>query len=165
MSSARQMDALTNNAERIITLVRTLSVEGVSTFVLALTGTTHIPRNIPLYERFLADVAVAGGRALNGPVPYLRGRVRSEIQESLTRPLLEVGFCRLVRSDTRVMRGDTLTGGGESIVRDRSRRNGWDWSDESQHAIQLNGAACDRAIERRVLSWSAPAEGRCELPE
>jgi hypothetical protein len=150
---------------RTLSLIEALRVEGLDTFVLGLTGGTPFPRLAPIYLGFLERMARAGGRARTTSPPYLDARVRSEIEQSLTRPLLETALCRLVRSDARVMLGDTLTSGGVSIVRDRSRRNGWDWSDDSQRAMQLYGAACDRAIERRVLSWNAPAEGRCELPE
>ncbi len=150
---------------RTLGLVEALRTEDVDTFVLGLTGGTPFPRLVPIYLEFLERMARAGGRARANSPGYLNARVRSEIEQSLTRPLLETALCRLVRSEVRVMLGDTLTGDGVSIVRDRARRNGWDWSDDSQRAMQLYGSACDRAIERRVLSWNAPAEGQCELPE
>ncbi|MBL8681298.1 MAG: VWA domain-containing protein [Myxococcales bacterium] len=150
--------------ERITNLIRLLRSENVSTTVLGLTGASPEPRLVPIYERFLADMALAGGLPSRGPVPYLRAERRVEIEQSLARPLLEAALCRVVQRDDRQMQGETLIGGGSSVARDTSRRDGWDWADESRRTIQLYGAACDLAIERRVLVWTATATGLCQLP-
>lgn len=150
--------------ERIVALIAALREERTRTVVLGLTGATRFSQLVPIFLQFLSDMALAGGLPSRGPVPYLRAERRVEIEQSLARPLLEAALCRVVQRDNRQMQGETLIGGGSSVARDTSRRDGWDWADESRRTIQLYGAACDLAIERRVLVWTATATGLCQLP-
>ncbi|MDP3276377.1 MAG: hypothetical protein Q8Q09_14355 [Deltaproteobacteria bacterium] len=150
--------------ERIVGLIRELRNEGIDTFVLGLTGAQLVPRLAPVYLQFLSDMAVAGGRALPGPTPYLSASNRTEVEQALARPLLEAGYCRLRRVDSRPLQSESLISESALIPRDPTHRNGWDWDDVTEQTLLLHGAACDTAIAQQIQRWGFAVQGRCAAP-
>ncbi len=126
--------------ERVVATVQRFAQRGVRTFVLGLNGSQD-------FADVLDAMAVAGGRPRpNAPVGQRYYAVGSadELAQALTGITSALANCRFVldSSPPDPMLVD-LRIDGRSIIRDPSRMDGWDWSDDQNRVIEFFGPTCD----------------------
>jgi hypothetical protein len=141
---------------RTVSTIAALRAMGIETFVLGLPGTEAL-------ADVLDRMAEAGGRARPAAPRYLvvtspENLVR-EFQ-ALTSGLIECRF-RLTMPPPDPTLVD-LRLGGQSLIHDTGRRDGWDWSDDTHEEILFFGPTCDtlRASSggtRLVAAFGCPA--------
>jgi hypothetical protein len=129
---------------------------GVPTYVIGLDD----PSDEVLRDT-LDRMATAGGRRRDGALGYYSARSMTELDaafESVRRTLARCTRVLPVRPrDPDALR---VTVDGREVARDRSRREGWDWSGAARSEVVLYGDACERTTERSDVS----AEDPCATP-
>lgn len=123
-----------------VTAIDNARRSGVSTYVIGIDGDLDAT-----YVDVLDRMAVAGGRALSGPRRYFSVREGAQLDaafEEIQRTVVRCAYVTPSRPDAPD-RIEVRAAGG-LILRDESRRNGWDWTDRSYGELTLFGAACER---------------------
>jgi hypothetical protein len=155
--TCQQPDGQLGCLDRIEALrVITDGAKTIPIYVLGLGG-----NNEALYLQTLEDMAVAGGRPKAGMPRYYSGRSGAEIRASLEEIERSVTKCTFTTpSAPDDPDAIDLTVGGQPILRDPTRQNGWDWIDRVFGQIALFGAACDAAQQNGGTTLSATV--RCK---
>jgi hypothetical protein len=97
----------------------------------------------PAFVRTLNEMAIAGGRALDGPVKYYDAQSPEQLSQAFDQIASSIAACNYV-TPSAPTRPDAITieVGGAQVQRDTTRRNGWDWIDKTYGQVALFGAAC-----------------------
>lgn len=126
------------DADRTVAAVTTARAQGVSTIVLGLAGTQD-------FGAVLDQMAVAGGRPRAGAPRYYSVASASDLARELTALTSALAECRFALEsappDANLV---DVRLGGESLVRDDARNNGWAYSDDTHTVIEFFGNTCDR---------------------
>ncbi|MBI5514430.1 MAG: VWA domain-containing protein [Deltaproteobacteria bacterium] len=141
---------------RTVATVASLRAMGIETFVLGLPGTETL---VDVLDR----MAEAGGRARATSPRYLAATSYPDLVrefQNLTSGLIECRF-RLTMAPPDPTLVDVRLG-GQSLIHDTGRRDGWDWSDDTHEEILFFGQTCDtlRASSggtRLVAAFGCPA--------
>ena len=118
-----------------VSVISDIQTGGVDTFVIGLAGTSE-------YVETLNDMADAGGRPQAGPVHYYAAEDQTALTAALTAIAGNVISC-VVELDEAPDYPDYVhiyMDGGE-VPRDPN--NGWDYTDNTNTAIEFYGDACD----------------------
>ena len=124
------------DGERPVTLIADAAGMGVPTYVLGLRGTED-------FAELLERMAVAGMRPRASSPRYYSVGSAQELSTEFRGITTSIAECRFLLDapppdrDLVDLRLD-----GASIYRDRSRRDGWDWSDENPLEIRFYGRSC-----------------------
>jgi hypothetical protein len=95
------------------------------------------------YQSTLNAMAVAGGQARPGPTRYYSARSAAELTSALASIRDSVASCTyLTPSAPTDPNAISVTVGGQSVPRDPTHQNGWDWVDQAYGQLQFYGAAC-----------------------
>lgn len=96
------------------------------------------------FKSTLDAIAVAGGRPRPGTTRYYSARSAAELSSAITSIRDSVASCTyLTPSAPTDPNAITVTVGGQTIARDQTHTNGWDWIDQTFGQLQFFGAACD----------------------
>jgi len=100
-----------------------------------------------------SDVGALNALAEAGGVPYGQGDIKFLTEKNLFELFIPVGDGRscLYRLDSPPPAPDavTVTLNGSNVPRDRTRVNGWEYSDELPGGIELYGGWCDSVVASR----------------
>lgn len=100
----------------------------------------------PEFTRVLSEMAVTGGRPRPTEPRHYNVQTASEMGDALTTIRDSVAKCTyLTPSSPLDPDAISVEIDGVRILRDPTRRNGWDWVDQSYGEIAFFGTACDRA--------------------
>lgn len=112
------------------------------------------------FRRVLDDMAVAGGRAKPTTPRYYSAQTAAELDTALTSIRDSVGSCTfLTPSAPTDPDAITVEIDGQSVPRDPTRTDGWDWVDQSYGTLALFGSACAKA---QALGGKVAGVVRCD---
>jgi len=123
---------------RTLAALRELAARGVGTYVVGLLGVESM-------AGVLDAMAVAGGHPRAGERRFHSGASRTELAAALRGITSALVDCRF-RLDAAPPDPDLVDVrlGDERLVRDRARRDGWEWSDDTHREVAFFGATCER---------------------
>lgn len=100
----------------------------------------------PAFLKVLDDMAVAGGRPRPTEPRHYNVQTASELSSALTTIRDSVAKCTyLTPSSPNDPNAISIEIDGVTIFRDPTRKDGWDWVDQSYGELAFFGAACERA--------------------
>ncbi len=123
---------------RSVSRVEAIASNGTPVFVIGLTGSGG-------FEDLLNELALAGGKALTGPLSYYTSDNANELESALENITDELTSCTVALEAIPSAREDiVVTINGARV--NESSSEGWTWESDSA-LIELHGSACDSAIE------------------
>jgi len=150
-----------NDVDRVVSLMETMRTEGIDTFVI---GMSCPAPNFAIFIRNLDRMALAGGLARpEGPYRFYLSTEHDAIQRGVEDVVLPRAYCHLRAA--RPPQGDEalvlVDPDDRQIVRDPTRRNGWDWTDAAQARLELFGPACTTVARARRTLRLRTVDARC----
>ena len=113
--------------------------KGITTFVIGLEGTAE-------YVTLLEAMAIAGGAPqTGGTTSYYKASSKTDLQNALNIIAASVISCTIDLAQKPKYPDYVLVYlDGKSVPRDKSKTNGWDYSDATQVKIKLYGTYCKK---------------------
>jgi hypothetical protein len=100
----------------------------------------------PAFLKVLDDMAVAGGRPRPTEPRHYNVQTASELGDALTTIRDSVAKCTYLTPSSPIdPNAISVEIDGVQVFRDPTRKNGWDWVDQSYGELAFFGAACERA--------------------
>jgi len=123
------------NSLKVIKEIRTS--KGITTFVIGLEGTAE-------YVTLLEAMAIAGGAPqIGGTTSYYKASSKTEIQNALNIIAASVISCTIDLAEKPKEPDYVLVYlDGKPVPRDKTKTNGWDFSDATMTKIKLYGSYC-----------------------
>ncbi|MCA9625101.1 MAG: VWA domain-containing protein, partial [Myxococcales bacterium] len=119
-------------------VIASLGTQGIGTFVIGLPGTTE-------YEGLLNAMAIAGGHPqMGGTTDYYAVTDQSSLLTALQTIAVSVISCQIhLDMAPQVPDGVSVFIDGQEVPRDKTKTNGWDYTDDTYLTIELYGMACN----------------------
>jgi hypothetical protein len=132
------------------------SSQSIDTFVIGLAGTSA-------YEDLLNAMATTGGRPQqNASTDYYVANDQQQLSDALQTIAVSVISCQIqLQEPPLVPDGVHIYIDGVEVPRDKTKMNGWDYTDSSYTTIELYGDACDLLQDGELHSLTATFE--CEV--
>jgi len=142
--------------QHTIDVIDDLQSQGVDTFVIGLAGTSA-------YVNLLNEMALTGGRPQQGGLTdYYAADNQQDLLAALQQIAVSVISCQIeLDSAPDVPDGVSIFMDGDMVTRDKSKMNGWDYTDDTFTTIQLYGTACENLQDGDLHTLTATFE--CEI--
>lgn len=142
--------------QHTIDVIDDLGAQGIDTFVIGLAGTSA-------YVNLLNEMALAGGRPQQGgTTDYYAADNEQDLLAALQQIAVSVISCQIELDEPPdVPDGVAVFMDGGAVARDKTKTNGWDYTDDSYTTIQLYGDACEELQDGDVHTLTATFE--CEI--
>ena len=128
----------------------------IDTFVIGLAGTDE-------YKDLLNQMAKDGGRPqLGGTTDYYAVADQAQLLTAMQTIAVSVISCQIkLESAPQVPDGVTIYVDGQVVPHDKTKTNGWDYTDDTHMVIELYGAACENIQDGEEHKITATFE--CEI--
>ena len=130
-----------DDTRTIETIRQVADVQKIPVYVIGIGNTFR-----PEYLEVLEDMAIAGGRPRPTKPRYYSVQTAAEMTTAFTSIRDSIAKCTYLTPSSPVdPDAISVEIDGVTILRDKTRQNGWDWVDQSFGEMAFFGTACERA--------------------